>query len=188
MIDFALRFSSKLEIFRERNLTAQAAAKLHVRDRPISRDAYLKLKSIRAWRSVCGGDERDLNGAHSGTLICCNSSIFNMPNGKSSPGPQHERFVTWAKKQGVEVNGVELANISGSGLGIIAQRKIEVSEKAVSNYLTLGLNVMLGWRRDSQGACFYSFDSQINPRAIQSTAQRYYSPWPPCLFSSFWWQ
>lgn len=57
--------------------------------------------------------------------------------GVSSPGPEHEQFTTWAKNQGVRINGVGPAKISGSGLGIIAQRRIEVSGPQVQLYLSL---------------------------------------------------
>ena len=54
------------------------------------------------------------------------------------PGPEHEQFTTWAKKEGVRINGVEPAKIFGSGLGIIAQRRIEVSGLQAQLYLSLG--------------------------------------------------
>ena len=44
----------------------------------------------------------------------------------SPPGAQHEAFTTWAKAQGVKINGVEPGKISGRGLGIVARRRIEV--------------------------------------------------------------
>lgn len=56
----------------------------------------------------------------------------------SPPGPEHEQFTTWAKNQGVRINGVGPAKISGSGLGIIAQRRIEVSGLQAQLYLSLG--------------------------------------------------
>ena len=56
----------------------------------------------------------------------------------SSPGPKHEQFTTWAKNQGVRINGVGPAKISGSGLGIIAQRRIEVSDLQAQLLLSLG--------------------------------------------------
>lgn len=45
-----------------------------------------------------------------------------------SPGPQHERFTAWAREQKIRINGVRPAQVSGRGLGIIAQRRIEVDE------------------------------------------------------------
>ena len=48
----------------------------------------------------------------------------------SPPGAHHEEFTVWARQQGVQVNGVEPASISGHGLGIVAQRKIEVTKMA----------------------------------------------------------
>lgn len=44
------------------------------------------------------------------------------------PGSQHDQFTAWAKEQGVKINGVGPAKISGRGLGIIAQRRIEVQD------------------------------------------------------------
>lgn len=46
----------------------------------------------------------------------------------TSPGPQHERFIQWAREQNIRINGVGPAQVSGRGLGIIAQRRIEVDE------------------------------------------------------------
>ena len=54
------------------------------------------------------------------------------------PGPEHEHFTTWAKNQGVRISGVGPAKISGSGLGIIAQRRIEVSCPKAQLHLSLG--------------------------------------------------
>lgn len=45
-----------------------------------------------------------------------------------SPGPHHERFIEWAREQKIKINGVGPAQASGRGLGIIAQRRIEVDE------------------------------------------------------------
>ncbi|KAK3172786.1 hypothetical protein OEA41_006111 [Lepraria neglecta] len=50
----------------------------------------------------------------------------------SPPGPQHDQFTAWAKKKGVKINGVGPARISGRGLGIIAQRRIEAGEELVN--------------------------------------------------------
>lgn len=47
----------------------------------------------------------------------------------SPPGAQHEAFTKWAEAEGVSITGVGPAKISGRGLGIVAQRKIEVSKK-----------------------------------------------------------
>lgn len=47
----------------------------------------------------------------------------------SSPGAPHGAFTTWATAQGVKINGVEPAKISGRGLGIVARRRIEVLGK-----------------------------------------------------------
>ena len=47
----------------------------------------------------------------------------------SPPGAHHENFTAWAKQQGVQVNGVGPASISGHGLGIVAQRRIEVTKQ-----------------------------------------------------------
>ena len=47
----------------------------------------------------------------------------------SPPGSRHEEFTEWAKQQGIQVNGVGPASISGYGLGIVAQRRIEVRKQ-----------------------------------------------------------
>ena len=44
----------------------------------------------------------------------------------SSRYDKHELFTQWILKKGVRVNGVLPAQTVGRGLGIIAQRKIEV--------------------------------------------------------------
>lgn len=49
----------------------------------------------------------------------------------TSPGSQHERFTKWARKQKIRINGVGPAQVSGRGLGIIAQRRIEAGEELV---------------------------------------------------------
>ena len=49
-----------------------------------------------------------------------------------SPGIRHEEFLAWAKQQGVFINGVRPAIISGHGLGIVAQRRIEVTRQLPS--------------------------------------------------------
>lgn len=45
---------------------------------------------------------------------------------------RHEEFTAWAKQQGIQVNGVGPARILGHGLGIVAQRRIEVTESCSS--------------------------------------------------------
>ena len=47
----------------------------------------------------------------------------------SPPGAHHEEFTKWAKQQGIQVNGIEPASIPGHGLGIVAQRRIEVTKQ-----------------------------------------------------------
>ncbi len=44
------------------------------------------------------------------------------------PGVRHEQFTAWAKKQGVKISGVAPFEIPGRGLGIVAQRRIEVTK------------------------------------------------------------
>ncbi|KAG5292425.1 SET domain-containing protein [Histoplasma ohiense] len=46
----------------------------------------------------------------------------------SSAGPEHEKFTEWAISQGVEINGVAPAQFPGQGVGIAAQRNIDVGE------------------------------------------------------------
>lgn len=48
------------------------------------------------------------------------------------PGAHHEEFTAWAKQQGVQINGVGPARILGHGLGIVAQRRIEVTKQLPS--------------------------------------------------------
>ena len=44
----------------------------------------------------------------------------------SPPGHEHKLFVSWAKEQGVRISGVRPVKIQGRGLGIVADRRIEV--------------------------------------------------------------
>lgn len=64
-------------------------------------------------------------------------SVENMAR-VSPPGPEHEQLTRWARSQGVRINGVVPAKTSGSGLGIVAQRRIEVSVLQAQVYLSLG--------------------------------------------------
>ena len=43
-------------------------------------------------------------------------------------GSQLEAFTEWSRERGVTINGVQAAKISGRGLGIVAQRHIEVHQ------------------------------------------------------------
>ena len=54
------------------------------------------------------------------------------------PGAHHENFIAWAKLQGVQVNGVGPASITGHGLGIVAQRRIEVTGEMVFIRVIIG--------------------------------------------------
>ena len=45
-----------------------------------------------------------------------------------SAGPHYEAFTAWSEERGVTINGVQAAKISGRGLGIVAQRHIEVHQ------------------------------------------------------------
>ena len=63
--------------------------------------------------------------------------------GITPPGTHHDEFTAWAKQQGVQVNGIGPANIVGHGLGIVAQRKIEVTNP-YSSIKGNRLNVMVG--------------------------------------------
>ncbi|KAG5293902.1 SET domain-containing protein [Histoplasma capsulatum G186AR] len=51
-----------------------------------------------------------------------------MHHSPSSAGPEHEKFTEWAISQGVEINGVAPAQFPGQGVGIAAQRNIDVGE------------------------------------------------------------
>ena len=75
------------------------------------------------------------------------------------PGRQHEVFVAWAKTQGVKIDGVKPAEIQGRGLGIVAQRRIEVQTILALDLLICWLIFMLGWGTTCEGACFCSSDS-----------------------------
>lgn len=57
-----------------------------------------------------------------------NFEYASMAPSTGSPGPQHEEFITWAKDQGVKVNGCRAAKIGGRGLGMVAERRLEVIE------------------------------------------------------------
>jgi len=43
------------------------------------------------------------------------------------PGEKHTRFVDWACKNGVEINGIAPAKFVGRGMGIVAAKDIKVS-------------------------------------------------------------
>jgi hypothetical protein len=43
------------------------------------------------------------------------------------PGEEHTRFVDWATKNGVEINGIAPAKFVGRGMGIVAARDLKVS-------------------------------------------------------------
>ena len=45
-----------------------------------------------------------------------------------SPGEQHQFFIKWANKQGIEMNGVAPAKFVGRGIGIVAARGLKVSQ------------------------------------------------------------
>jgi len=40
--------------------------------------------------------------------------------------PKHSNFIKWAEEQGIEVNGIEPANLEGRGTGIVASRALKV--------------------------------------------------------------
>ena len=42
------------------------------------------------------------------------------------PGEEHARFISWAKNNGVEINGVAPAKFVGRGIGIVAARDLKV--------------------------------------------------------------
>ena len=44
----------------------------------------------------------------------------------SAPIPQLGHIITWARSQGVQIDGVEPVQIKGRGMGIRAQRNIKV--------------------------------------------------------------
>ena len=42
------------------------------------------------------------------------------------PGPEHELFKQWVLEQDITPNGIAPAKFSGRGIGIVAERNIEV--------------------------------------------------------------
>lgn len=44
-----------------------------------------------------------------------------------SPSEEHTRFIVWAEKNGVEINGIAPAQFVGRGMGIVAARDLKVS-------------------------------------------------------------
>lgn len=46
------------------------------------------------------------------------------------PEDKHDRFVEWAKRKGVLINGVQPAHIENRGIGIVASREIKVKRIA----------------------------------------------------------
>ena len=52
--------------------------------------------------------------------------ISSLPPGSALD--HHKSFIEWAQtKRGVEINGVDAAEISGAGIGVVATRDIRVS-------------------------------------------------------------
>ncbi|GME35689.1 set domain-containing protein [Neofusicoccum parvum] len=50
-----------------------------------------------------------------------------------SPGPEHERFISWAKDQlGVTIDGVTPAKLPGRGLGVLATKPLKQGDLLVS--------------------------------------------------------
>lgn len=43
------------------------------------------------------------------------------------PGEEHTRFVEWAEKNGVTINGIAPAKFVDRGMGIVAARDLKVS-------------------------------------------------------------
>lgn len=56
-------------------------------------------------------------------------SSIDMTPTVSPPGAQHEAFTEWVKAEGVRISGVTPAKISGRGLGIVTERRIEVLKR-----------------------------------------------------------
>ena len=87
-----------------------------------------------------------------------------MPNSISHPGPQHEKCIKWARDQGVVINGIEPARMKGRGLGIVAQRQIEVMKSQPLVLHFVGLNLGLGWGRARLCTCLYLSRDQCHPK------------------------
>ncbi|KAF2797743.1 SET domain-containing protein [Melanomma pulvis-pyrius CBS 109.77] len=48
-----------------------------------------------------------------------------------SPSEEHTRFIVWAEKNGVEINGIAPAQFVGRGMGIVAARDLKAGERLV---------------------------------------------------------
>lgn len=46
----------------------------------------------------------------------------------------HDEFTKWAVKQGVKINGIKAHRFEGKGLGIIAERRLEVCQNLLYLY------------------------------------------------------
>lgn len=46
----------------------------------------------------------------------------------TSTGSEHEAFTAWSRERGVTISAVLAARIPGRGLGIVAERRIEVNQ------------------------------------------------------------
>ncbi|KAF2184825.1 SET domain-containing protein [Zopfia rhizophila CBS 207.26] len=62
-----------------------------------------------------------------------------------SPGEEHDRFVEWAQKQGIEINGVGPARFAGRGMGIVAAKDLKIPKNVsihgrLAAYLALAYN------------------------------------------------
>ena len=53
-----------------------------------------------------------------------------------SPGEEHIRFLGWAEKNGVEINGITPAEFFGRGMGIVATKDLKVSVHWCAMYPT----------------------------------------------------
>ena len=58
---------------------------------------------------------------------------------------QHVEFTAWSRNLGVKINGVGPAKTPGSGLGIVAHRRIEVSSLKLEATPSLKLTLLSGW-------------------------------------------
>ena len=85
-------------------------------------NGWLSNRSYK-WIEFSFGHSRNIldNGEHRRTMSSDSDSA-------KSPGPQYEAFTAWSGERGVTINGVQAAKISGHGLGIVAQRRIEVHQ------------------------------------------------------------
>jgi hypothetical protein len=51
---------------------------------------------------------------------------FNDMATALDPGERHARFISWAEKNGITINGITPAKFTGRGMGIVAAKDLKV--------------------------------------------------------------